>query len=306
MTPERFSIVTRDEVWSLDRRAALESRLLHGTAHQRGNAIDARDDCDDELREACEAESDRVREALTHLPEGRARVVVSARRSGEAISLSATISITLVDLSIVTVAPHLASDYEMLVEVSSVRPEATADARTLPVVWRHGAAAVLLHEAAGHAAEHGHAPLNWPEWLTTVDESDDGSADLLAGEPPRAFRRQSFSDVPLRRMTNVVAGNRFGEVALPPRRIEILLVAGGRYEPLTELVTLSISAADLVDGDRSVRLRPFSITRSRSEVAASLRGAVGGVRRYPGVICSREGQELFVGSYAPDVLTEFR
>jgi hypothetical protein len=305
LTPEPFSIVTRDELWSLDRGAAVESRLMYGIARHRRNAIDAVDDCDDELRALCEHESDRVREALAHLKEGRARAVVSARRSGDTIALSATISITVLDLSIVTTSPHLASDYEMLVEIASVRPETVAD-RGLPIVWRNGSAAVLLHEAAGHAAEHEHKPVRWPEWLTTVDEGDDGSADLLAGEPPRAFRRQSFSDVPLRRMTNVVAGNRAGEIELPPKRIEILLVAGGRYEPLTETVTLSISAADLVDDERSARLRPFSIMQSRSEIAAALRGAIGPVRRYPGVICSREGQELFVGSYAPDVLTELR
>jgi hypothetical protein len=305
MTDESFSIVTRDELWSLDRGAAVESRLMHGMARHRRNAIDAIDDCDDELRVLCERESDRIREALAGLKEGRARAVVSARRSGDTVALAATISITVLDLSVVTTSPHLSTDYEMLVEIASVRPETTAD-RGLPIVWRNGSAAVLLHEAAGHAAEHEHAPVRWPAWLTTVDESDEGSADLLAGEPPRAFRRQSFSDVPLRRMTNVVAGNRSSEIALPPRRIDVLLVAGGRYEPLTETVTLSISAADLVEGERSVRVRPFSITQSRADVAAALRGAKGAVRRYPGVICSREGQELFVGSYAPDVLTESR
>ncbi len=301
-----FAIVTRDELWSLDRRAALESRLIHGSAEQYGNVIDGRDDCDLELRELCEAEADRVREALAALREGRARAVVSARRTGNRVMLSATISITVLDLSIVTTFPHLASDYEMLVEMASVRPESAADVDSVPILWRNGSGAVLLHEAAGHAAEHAHPPLRWPTWLTTVDESDDGSANLLKGDAPRGLRRQSFSDVPLHRMTNVVVGNRGREVKLPRRRVEIRLVAGGRYEPLTETVTLSISAADLVEGSTTVRLRPFAITHPRAAIASALRGAAGPVRRYPGVICSKEGQELFVGSYAPDLLTEFR
>jgi hypothetical protein len=109
-------------------------------------------------------------------------------------------------------------------------------------------------------------------------------------------------------MTNVVVGHRSpvpGPGSQPASRIEILLVAGGRYEPLTETVSLSVSAADLVDGNESVRLRPFVIRETRAAVARAMRGASGPARRYPGVICSREGQELFVGSYAPDLVTEF-
>ena len=175
-----------------------------------------------------------------------------------------------------------------------------------------------MHEAIGHPAESGHlarsegtssavaneggrarrAPtagetpaLHWPSWLRV--------------EAPLVRRRQSFSDVPLERMTNVhVAAQQ--TMQLPPKRIDILLVAGGRYERLTDRVALFISAADLIDGNESVRLRPFTIEATRVEVAAALRGASGEVRRYPGVICSKEGQELFVGSYAPDLVTEFR
>jgi len=193
----------------------------------------------------------------------------------------------------------------MLIEIACIRPEANAGDRDLPIVWRNGSAAVLLHEAAGHPAEHGHEPLAWPSWLTVTDESPDGSADLVRSEPPRALRRKSFSDVPLPRMTNVVVGARASRGKLPRRRLEILLVAGGRYEPLTEDVSLSICAADLIDGEESARLRPFVIERSRAEIALAIRGAFGEVRRYPGVVCSKEGQELFVASHAPDLLTDF-
>lgn len=305
---ENFSIVTRDELWSLDRRMLLESRLIHGSARQTGQAIDARDDRDEQLLDLCERECQQVREALSPLGEGRARCVVSARREGEKASVLATVSLTVLDLAVVTTPADIRSDHEMLLELASVRPEAAANGRRLPFVWRNGTAAVLLHEAAGHPAEHGHAALQWPSWLSAIDDSESGRSDLLAGGAPRAMRRQSFSDVPLRRMTNVVVGHRssvLSPLSHPASRIEILLVAGGRYEPLTETVSLSVSAADLVDGNESVRLRPFVIRETRAAVARAMLGASGPVRRYPGVICSREGQELFVGSYAPDLVTEF-
>jgi hypothetical protein len=305
---ENFSIVTRDELWSLDRRMLVESRLIHGSARQTGQAIDARDDRDEQLLDLCERECQQVRDALSTLSEGRARCVVSARREGEKASVLATVSLTVLDLAVVTTLADIRSDHEMLLELASVRPEAAANDRRLPFVWRNGTAAVLLHEAAGHPAEHGHAALQWPTWLRAIDDSESGRSDLLAGEAPHAMRRQSFSDVPLRRMTNVVVGHRFsvlGPWSPPASRIEVLLVAGGRYEPLTETVSLSVSAADLVDGNESVRLRPFVIRETRAAVARAMRGASGPVRRYPGVICSREGQELFVGSHAPDLVTEF-
>ena len=293
-----FAIVTRDELWSLDRKALIESRLIHGSADRDGDSIVARDDCDDALRVLCDRESERVREALRELPEGRVRFVVSARSDEP---LMATISITVLDLSIVTTTDRLRADYQMLVETARVRPETSLDYRSIPIVWRNGSGAVLLHEAAGHPAEHGHASLRWPSWLRV----NDGETNLLKSERPLAMRRQSFTDVPLPRMTNVVvAGSTSAE--WPQRRIEILLVAGGRYEPLTEMVSLSISAADLIDGERSVRLRPFMIEQLRRDVVSAMRGASGAVHRYPGVICSKEGQELFVASHAPDLVTEFR
>ncbi len=305
--PYHFAIVTRDESWLLDRRFMMESRLIHGSADQQGNTIEARDDRDDELLALCDRESDRAREAIAPLREGRARAMISARRDGESTEVSATISLTVLDLSIVTTLPHLAADYESLLKLASVRAAADAGYRGVPLVWCNGSGAVLLHEAAGHPAEHAQQGLDWPSWLSAIDESERGVADLLRGEAPQAMRRESFRDVPLRRMTNIIVSCVAAGLSPPPHRtaIEILLVAGGRYEPLTDRVSLSISAANLIDGDQSVRLRPFVIDETRSDIARALRGAAGQVRRYPGVICSREGQELFVGSHAPDLVMEF-
>ncbi len=81
------------------------------------------------------------------------------------------------------------------------------------------------------------------------------------------------------------------------------LAAGGAYEPLSDEVTVDVAVAYVVDGARSSRLQPFTYRASRAEVARSLAGAKGDPIRYPGVVCSREGQELVVGSYAPLILT---
>ncbi|HET7433094.1 MAG TPA: hypothetical protein VFN10_00130, partial [Thermoanaerobaculia bacterium] len=163
-------------------------------------------------------------------------------------------------------------------------------------LWRNGSAAVLLHEAIGHAAEHGHAPLQWPSWLTVRDED----ADLLR-EPPRRWRRESFRDLPLRRMTNLVVAQHDAPFAPPDDYIEINLIRGGAYDPLTEMVTIDVAHAT----HQGEAIAPFRIRQSRDEVARALRGATGEPLRYPGVICSSEGQELFVGSHAPVMLTSF-
>ena len=120
------------------------------------------------------------------------------------------------------------------------------------------------------------------------------------------MRRASFRDVPLMRMRELVATQHDAPFELPARRIEVQLVEGGAYEPLTETVTLHIASADLIDGDDVVALEPFAIRDSRTAIARSLIGATGESLRYPGVICSREGQELFVASHAPVLVTRFR
>ena len=295
--PDLFAMASRDELWS--RGALIETRVSHGQAVQSGKEIAATDRLDDQsLRAACDAAGVQLANDVAGLKDARVRMVTTAT----AKSVNTTITITIADVSIVTTPMYLRSDYDALQHLLA---PATAHppARPLPIVWRGGSGAVLLHEAAGHAAEHHHQPLTWPAWLRVRDESPEGAADLLAGEEPRALRRQSFRDVPMPRMTSVVVEHVHAPAEMPSHRIEVHLVSSGAYEPLTEAVTIRASIADLVEDGRRRRLPSFTFRATRQQIARALAGAGGNARRYPGVICSREGQELLVGSYAPMLVT---
>ncbi len=297
-----FAMVRRDELWV--RGVLDESRANFGEAVERGRETVARNRIVDpslyaRLRDACEEEMERVRESIHAMPDARVRAVVTATTE----DFESTIAITIDGVSVVGTRETAAGDYEQL---KRLLPPATRHRPPTnhPIVWRNGSAAVLLHEAIGHAAEHRHEPLAWPQWLRVRDETRDGrSADLIAGELPAATRRESFRDVPLRRMTNLVVEQIGAPFDLPEERIEVHLVAGGAYEPLTEMVMIHVAISELVNGDSATRIRPFALRASRSAIARSLIGASGTPMHYPGVICSREAQELYVGSHAPLIVT---
>ena len=303
MTAVPFAIATRDELWLRGR--LVERRLAHGQAIEDERGIRAVDSGDASLIAACDAAMDELRAHI--VPDARMRLVVQA--SSE--DLTATIVVTLAGLSVVTTPQHISHDVALLraasasvpighfdedrKPVADCRPPTSWDdtpPRDIPLLWKHGSAAVLLHEAIGHPLEHGQAPSGMPSWLTV--------------DVPLRLRRASFKDVPLVRMTSVVAQQTNAPFALPEQRIEIALVGGGAYDPLTELVTVRIAAAQLVDGDDIRALAPFTLHESRADMVRAITGASGESLRYPGVICSREGQELVVGSHAPLMLTEFR
>ena len=124
-------------------------------------------------------------------------------------------------------------------------------------------------------------PVKWPSWLSI--------------DAPLVSRRETFRDVPLARMTHLIARQTDAPFALPGERIEVQLIAGGAYDPLSDIVTIDVAVSSA---------GPFTIRRPRAEVAASLAGASGEPIRYPGVICSREGQELYVASHAPVMITD--
>lgn len=283
-----FASATRDELWLFGR--LVESRLSHGEAVEEENRIVATDARDDALVATCDAELDRLRPCV--IDDARVRLVAEATREG----VTGTITVTKNGHSIVTTPEHLEEDLLRL-RTAGVPPAGQAKpalsaaevSRRLPLVWQNGTAAILLHEALGHPREHEHAELEWPAWL---------HVDI-----PLSPRRATFRDVPLLRMTHVLARQTNAPFEIPPECIEILLIDGGAYEPLTQIVTIRIAAADLIDANGARRLAPFELTQSRAEIAASLIGATGDPIRYPGVICSREGQELVVGSFAPVMVT---
>jgi hypothetical protein len=281
LTPH-FAIATRDELWLRGR--LIEQRLSHGEAFHDGETIVAADARNEALVAQCDAAMDELRRCV--IPDLRMRLVAEARLDGT----TSTITASLRGPSIVTNPQHLDQDLQLLwsaaTPVAALTGGEAADPSHLPMLWQNGTAAVLLHEAAGHAEEHGQTPI-LPAWLTV--------------ENPLILRRATFRDIPLLRMTNLVARQHGAPFELPNPRIEVLLVDGGHYDPLTEVVTLRIAAADFVEGTESRRLPPFDYTRHRT--AIDFLGATGDPIRYPGVICSREGQELVVGSHAPLMVT---
>ena len=58
--------------------------------------------------------------------------------------------------------------------------------------------------------------------------------------------------------------------------------------------------------DELLKILGANALESRANIARAFIGASGEPLRYPGVICSREGQELVVGSSAPLLLMELR
>ena len=278
MTDSHFAVATRDELWSRGR--LLEQRLSYGTALQTPDGIIATDAPDDALLHACTAAMEELRQCV--LPDMRMRLVATASTEG----IAQTITVTHGAHSIVTTPSTLSADIALL-RNAGVPPADQAASRRLPILWKHGTAAVLLHEFAGHPLEHGR-DASLPSWLTV--------------DIPLVLRRETFRDLPLLRMQHVVAHQHDAPFALPDARIEVTLVDGGHYEPLTDVVTLHIGVADLVDREQRARLAPFTFEASRNDIRFV--GATGETLRYPGVICSREGQQLVVPSHAPLLLTE--
>jgi hypothetical protein len=268
---DTFAIASRDELWL--RGALIESRLMHGVATQRGDAIEASDAREDELVRACEVAIDEARAVLAALRDARVRIVVRATNDDD---LATTMTIGVGGVSVVTTPSNALADYELLHRVRN----GSAPLRGA-IVWLNGSGAVLLHEAFGHAREHDAVPVTWPRWLSM--------------DAPLVSRRETFRDVPLMRMTHLVASQTNAPFAVPDERVEAQLVAGGAYDPITEIVTIDVAVSSA---------GPFTIRRSRAEIAASIIGASGEAIRYPGVICSREGQELYVASHAPLMITD--
>ena len=264
-----YRTATRDELWARGR--LLESRLSHGEAVHDKLGIVATDSRDDTLVAACEREIERLRAVMPR--DARIRLVAEASSEGS----TATMTIRRGQLSIVTDAEHAEIDDAFLRRFEHPVAREADQGVGRPILWKNGTAAVLLHEAIGHPAEHGQPPIEWPAWL---------HVDLGL-----RMRRATFRDVPVMRMTHVAVSQTDAPFEVPADCIEVELVAGGSYDPLTEMVTLQLAVPH------------FEYRASRREIAQSLLGAQGAPLRYPGVVCSREGQELVVASSAPLMVT---
>lgn len=261
-----FRIATRDELW-IDGRV-VESRLSYGEAIRDEHGLVARDVRDEELVALAERELARLRAVAPR--DARVRMVGEAGSDGAL----GTMTIRRGGLSIVTDADHAQDDDRTY---RTYETYGTHESHSSHLLWLNGTAAILLHEAFGHPAEHAQPPITWPAWLTV---------DLGLRE-----RRATFRDVPLQRMSHVIAKQTNAPFEKPDEVTEIHMVAGGSYDPLSEIVTLQIAVPS------------FELRATRQEIAASLIGAYGDPIRYPGVVCSREGQELVVPSIAPVMLT---
>jgi hypothetical protein len=264
-----FAHAVREELWSRGR--LLESRLSHGEAHEDDRGIIATDARDEQFVAEAERELGRLRSAM---PDGFVvRLVAESGTEGT----TGTMTVRDGPLSVVTTPDHVIEDL-VLLRTAGVPPAVQVASRRL--LWQNGSAAVLLHELLGHPLEHSVPPVPLPAWL---------QVDI-----PIVLRRATFRDVPLLRMQHVRA-SQTGAPFEPGDPVTITLIDSGAYDPLTDIVTLRIAASSI---------GAFTISEPRERFI--LTGAHGEPQRYPGVICSREGQELVVGSYAPVMLTELR
>ena len=271
----RFAHAVREELWLRGR--LLESRLEHGEAFHDGDGIVASDRRDDALAAACERELERLRQFLP--PDVLVRLVAEASTDGA----SSMMIVRDGAVSVVTRPEYIEHDLALLRRAGQT-PVGAAPASNVPLLWLNGSAAVLLHECHGHPLEHGHDPFPLPEWLRV--------------DVPLQARRASFRDVPLLRMEAVRATQQDAPFAVPSEHVAVHLAEGGSYDPLTETIAVRIPYATYC----GAVIAPFELVAKRQSIRIT--GATGDSLRHPGVICSREGQELLVESWAPLVLTE--
>lgn len=329
----RFSISRAEERWIVSdgepRLAELRAERGRSRTFQSDGAtrVEASSRAWFPAADAFGGEADRIfADLLDYLPPSRTflvRRVIESRETGEDLHGRTTrlvsvrskqgrgFVVPLDRSSVEFVADHI----ELLSMDTDV---ARLDPSELPLVWLHGSGSVLLHEAIGHPAEVGAEPLRWPSWLRVRDDPDAGGIgdmerddcgraviprELTRGETPDAWRRESYRDVPLRRMTNLVVESDQVLAALPSPRLEVLLLGGGDWDAMTDEIRIRVSAARLLGDGSETWVPPFVYRIPRSRLPRLLSGSFGNEAWYPGVMCGDEGQRIPVGSRSPILAT---
>lgn len=249
------------------------------------------------------------------------RYVSSPVRGHFSTSITITIArrdpLTGESISITTTPETLSPDCIQLISLMKPLPAGPVPDQ-VPILWRGGSASVLFHELIGHRSQSELPALKWPPWLTVSDQpfaeglgrmivDDTGvsprAAMLTKGQPLQCRRRQTFRDMPLVRMTNLICETAGLPLRVPDQRMEVWLVEHGSYDSDSDRVSLNISVADHVDGSTRRRLPPFRIDAGAEQIAAVLVGGRGPLTRYPGIVCGDEGQRVPVGSWSMELLT---
>lgn len=249
------------------------------------------------------------------------RYVSSTVRGHFSTSFTITISrrdpVTGQLISITTTPETLSPDCSQMASLLRPLPPGQVP-DDIPILWRGGSASVLFHELIGHRSQAGLPALEWPVWLTVSDQPfaegvgrmvvDDTGASpraalLTKGQQLQCRRRQTFRDMPLIRMTNLICETAGLPLRVPEQRIEVWLVEHGSYDSDSDRASLNISLADHVDGSTRRRLPPFRIESGAEQIAAALVGGRGPLTRYPGIVCGDEGQRIPVGSWSMELLT---
>lgn len=193
----------------------------------------------------------------------------------------------------------------LLARLQQERGEPHLPTPSLPLVFTNGSGAVLLHECIGHASEEGIFTPSLPFAVFDAPAAVDDigcspqPADLRTSAP-LGWRRWSFRDVPLRRMTSLVI-DAAPAAERPDRYIDVDEVEEGTFDSLSGTATLLVRSAAEVTPSGRTTLIPFELTVSRDSLwqRLSIAGTAAVERT---VICSARGQRAPVHSSCPDLL----
>ena len=218
-----FAIASRDELWLRRRADGVAADAWRGDAARRSRS-----------RRVTRAMTARARVRVRHrcgardrasLRDARVRVVVRATRENDVEPVETTMTIAIDGVSVVTTPSNALADYELL---HRARNGSGAVARSDRLAEWIGARCCCTRRSA-MPANTMRAPVAWPAWL---------SIDAPLVPPARDVSRRSAAahDASHRAQNDA-------PFALPDERIEVQLVAGGAYDPITDVVTIDVAVS---------------------------------------------------------------